>query len=383
VNAVISGLRLAATDVSTRTRWMFLRLEVDGGGFGLGELTGAEPATVVAELTALRPVLVGRPAGDHPETVIAGLRGRALAAAGHTARHTLAVLASALDLAWHDLAARQAAQPLWRRLGGRPLGTVELYANINRGLFRRTPAEFADKAKAAVRDGFGRIKCAPFDHLPLTGAELRAAGVDLLGAVRQAVGPEIELYVDAHAKLPYDETLRALPAFERLDVRWLEDAVPLHEPEQLADLRSRTGLRLAGGEQAYAAADLVPALETGALDVVLLDVKYVGGLDQLRSLIELVTKHDRRVSLHNPAGPVATVASAAATTLIGADTVLEYAYGETPWRAEVTDPAECVAAGRITLSERHGLGMDLSPAHAAFTELPQFLASISDAADAR
>jgi galactonate dehydratase len=370
----ITRLRLAATYVSRRTRWIFVRLTASDGSFGLSELTGADPELVADELRELQPRLIGREVTADRAELVSDLHARAAGRPNRRSRHTLAVLASGIDAAWADLAARAAGLPLWQYLGGRPLDGVDVYANINRGLWARTPQEFADTAAQAVAAGFPRIKCAPFDHLPQTGAELRRIGLDLLRAVRDAIGPDIELYVDAHAKLPFEETAKALPVFEELGVGWLEDAVPLDRPDLLREVRARTGLRLVGGEQTYTAADLLPALETGALDTVLLDVRYTGGFAALADLVALVSGAGIPVSLHNPAGPVATAASLHATASIPGDTVLEYAYGEADWRAEVTTPPEHVTAGRLVLPARPGLGLDLSSAHARFLPVDEFAA---------
>jgi galactonate dehydratase len=374
LNVVITELEVASTYVSSRTTWRFLRLTASDGSTGLGELTSADPAVLQAELRALGPGLTGADAAGDRAGIVAALHGRAVAERDKTRRHTLAVLASGLDAAWADLLARGAGVPLWQYLGGQALGQVSVYANINRGLWTRTPQEFATRAAEAVAAGFTRVKCAPFDHLPLTGADLREAGLERLAAVRDAIGPDIDLYVDAHAKLPLDETLRALPTLERLRIDWLEDAVPLPRIDLLREVRAATGLRLAGGEQAYTAADLLPALDASVFDVVLLDVRYTGGFTALGRLIGVVSERGLPVTLHNPAGPVATAASLHATTLIPVPTVLEFAYGETSWRPVVLDPPERVSEGRLSLPAAPGIGADMAEAFGGFGPVGEFAA---------
>jgi galactonate dehydratase len=374
LSTLITELEVASTYVSPRTTWRFLRLTTSDGSAGLGELTSADPAVLDAELRALRSALTGADAAGDRAGTVAALHERAVAERDKTRRHALAVLASGLDAAWADLLARAAGVPLWQQLGGRALGQVSLYANINRGLWTRTPEEFATRAAEAVAAGFTRVKCAPFDHLPLTGADLREAGLERLAAVRDAIGPDIDLYVDAHAKLPPDETLRALPNFERLRIGWLEDAVPLPRIDLLREVRAATGLRLAGGEQAYTAADLLPALDASVFDAVLLDVRYTGGFTALGRLIDMVSERGLPVTLHNPAGPVATAASLHATTLIPVPTVLEFAYGETSWRPVVLSPPESVSAGQVSLPTTPGIGADVAEAFAGFGPVEEFAA---------
>jgi galactonate dehydratase len=374
LSALITKLEVTSTHVSSRTTWRFLRLTASDGSTGLGELTGADPAVLATELRALEPELAGADAVAGRAGIVAALHTRAVAEHSKTRRHALAVLASGLDAAWADLLARAAGVPLWQDLGGRALGQINLYANINRGLWTRTPEEFATRAAEAVAAGFTRVKCAPFDHLPLTGPDLREAGLERVAAVRDAIGPDIDLYVDAHAKLPQDGMLRALPTLEQLHIGWLEDPAPLPRTDLLREVRAATGLRIAGGEQAYTAADLLPALDASVFDVVLLDVRYTGGSAALGRLIDTVSECGLPVTLHNPAGPVATAASLHATTLIPVPTVLEFAYGETSWRHVVLSPPESVSAGRLSLPTAPGIGADVAEAFDAFGPVREFAA---------
>ena len=107
-------------------------------------------------------------------------------------------------------------------------------------------------------------------------------------------------------------------------------------------------------------------------------VIFSGWMMILRSVPDSGCGRDQSISVQPRSWP-----EVPATTLIPTDTVLEYAKGETPWRAELTEPAEAVLASRIALPDTPGLDVDVMPAHAKFVEVRDFPATLVNAAGAR
>ena len=175
------------------------------------------------------------------------------------------------------------------------------------------------------------------------------------------MGDDITVQVDCHERLPLDEVHALLPHLEELGVAWLEDAVAIDEIEALSALKAATTIPLAGGELIFDAAEAVPAVELGVIDVLMPDVKHAGGVEQVLSIARSVPQ--LAISPHNPSGPVATAASAQLFAACPNTTVLEYAFGETPWRSELVGGHEQLADGYLHLDDRPGLGVELDPAH--------------------
>jgi galactonate dehydratase len=90
------------------------------------------------------------------------------------------------------------------------------------------------------------------------------------------------------------------------------------------------------------------------------DPKYCGGLFELKKIAALAEGAGLLVSPHGPASPVGTTAAAQVSATLPNFLILEFSYGEVPWRAEIVDPPEQIAAGALSLTNRPGLGITLN-----------------------
>jgi galactonate dehydratase len=246
-----------------------------------------------------------------------------------------------------------------------------MYANINRRTEERTPAGFADSARAAVAQGYTAVKIAPFDGIvpdELGSAESRAridAGVARIYAVRNAIGPEVDLLVDCHWRFDERTAGAVLADLEGAKLFWFE--CPISESSEnypaLARLRSlahRFGTRLAGAEQQIGVAGFRPFIEGGLLDVVMPDVKYAGGYAEMLRIEALCERGGVAFSPHNPTGPVCTMASLQVCAVAPSFLILEHQVGESPLYYEVLgDGHPALVEGCFPLSAKPGLGIDL------------------------
>jgi galactonate dehydratase len=358
----VRRIELHSIPVSARTTWLVVSIADGDGRVGLGECSDAAPGAVTAGLVRRIEALLRGHDTDAARELLPALAEHLVAAGAgaFAARTVCGGVATALG----DLAAQRAGVPLWSWLApGRPApDSIELYANLNRSLGRRRPEDFARQARHAVADGFRAVKVAPFDGL--TGPRRAAEGLVRARAVRDAVGPGVDLMIDVHDILEPPE-LRAIGGgLARLGPRWVEDAARIDDLDALRAAREAVGAPLAGGEFAVAVREVHPALEAGLLDVLVPDLKHAGGPRPALELACAATRAGAQVSLHNPSGPVATAASLHASVAAGAG-LLEFAYGEVPWRGAVVDPPEEPENGRLAVPATPGLGVSLSHLHAA------------------
>jgi len=347
-------------DVSPRARWWFLRLTTPEGESGGGECSDGAPAP---EMERALATLAGEIASgdDRAEAadVLAAWRARRDAATEPRDRHRFATVAAAIECALDDIAAQRDGVPLWRRYAPVPTtGVVRLYANINRGVRDRTPAGFARTAAQALADGFTTIKCAPFDDDPPAGQTLAQAGLVRIAAIRDAIGSQAELLVDAHERVGLPSLLALLPELESLGVAWLEDAVLFNDIAGLQRLKNATGIPLAGGEQALTLDEIAPAIRAGVLDVVVPDVKHAG-LSATLAIARYASGAGLRISLHNPTGPLATAASLHAIAATPNPGLLEFAYDALPARSRMISPTECLEGATLRVPDGPGLGVQL------------------------
>ncbi len=221
---------------------------------------------------------------------------------------------SAVDQAVSDLSAQHAGVALSTWLGSARRASVDAYANINRSVSARTPQGFAERARDAVAAGFRAVKLAPFDEVTLYGDAMSApaagldAGLARIAAVRDAVGASVDVMVDCHWRLNETAARTVLRECEPLALHWLECPVP-ESPEmvptivRLRAFANARGVRLAGCEEMSLVGGFAPYLAAGALDVLMPDVKYAGGLREMLRVAEAIGRAGAAFSPHNPNKP--------------------------------------------------------------------------------
>jgi galactonate dehydratase len=352
-------LELLESTVSSRTRWHFLVL-TDDDGQAVGECSDSgDPQSLARWLDDVAPRLAGRDLVADRADLLTTLRAQVAGSEGR-GRFVAATALGGFEQLSLDLAGRRAGEPLWKWLDSARPDPIPVYANINRMPGGRAPEDVARMAAAAVAAGFAAVKCGPFD-VPQPGRLLADVGLERLRAVREAVGDEVVVKVDCHERLAPDEVHALLPHLEELGIGWLEDAVSIGQVDDLMALKAATTIPLAGGELIFEPAEALPAVGQGVIDVLMPDVKHAGGVEQVVRIARSVPQ--LAVSPHNPSGPVATAASAHLFAACPNTTVLEYAFGEAPWRSQLVGGHELVADGQLHLDDRPGLGVELDPTH--------------------
>ena len=369
----ISGIRTVVVNVTTRTNWVLVIVESSDDRRGIGEATldGHEPQ-VLAEVAAATAGMAGQPAlptlrrlQPHPSA----FAGMAHNAAG-----------SAIEQALWDLLGQRLEAPVSELLGGPAGGTVRLYANVNRSILgSRSPAAFGTAARAAVDDGFGAVKVAPFDGLLWEPEQERPArtlidaGLERIHAVRDAVGSDIDVLIDCHWRFNPRTAIVVIREMEAIDPYWIEAPVSERDLDGWRRIRAATDARLAGGEFLIGLEAHRRFIAASGVDVVMPDVKYCGGIRGLAGVTAVADSFGTAVAPHDPSGPVSAAATAHVALAATTPQIVEFAWGEAPWRSALVGGAEVVTAGRLVVADRPGLGIDLDEALAAehpFVETP-------------
>jgi galactonate dehydratase len=354
----VKGIEISVADVTPRTSWIFVEVETASGLRGVGEasLVGREDE-VLAATRKLAPVIMDlRDASpdclpkDYP-----------LAALPDAAAF------SAIDQALWDVAAQRRGVRLADALGGIRRDVIPLYANINRRTLDRSPGGFAASALDAIAVGHEAIKIAPFDEVT---SEVRNAGNILASlapglarteAVRSAIGRERRLMVDCHWRLNEVAAEAVIAAASAYQVYWIE--CPLRESlenlpalRRLRQLANRHGMRLAGCEENIRHQGFAPFLQAEVYDVMMPDVKYVGGLMEMLGLSKTMAGSGVEFSPHNPSGPISHAASLHVAAAAANFTMLECQFDETPWFDKLRGiPLPAPVRGNSTLPSAPGL----------------------------
>lgn len=132
--------------------------------------------------------------------------------------------------------------------------------------------------------------------------------------------------------------------------------------KRLRERANRHGMRLAGGENGVGREAFDPFLHQGAYDVLMPDIKYVGGFAEMHAVADMAARHNVAIAPHNPSGPVAHAASLHACAGLAGFTRLEMQFNESPLFDALVHPALArPVAGRATLPDLPGLGIALAP----------------------
>ncbi len=367
----VTGFELLPVRATERTVWLLVRLQTDAGLTGVGEASDAfgfanttkeDAAQMESALRQFFGMIEGRSPLDIEAYRAAG-RGAARAGGLVTA-----TAYSALEQALWDLAGQALQVPTYTLFGGSLRDRLLVYANINRATQPRTPAGFAATARRAFDDGFRAMKAAPFDGFPAPGspaAEIQKAvdqGIAALEAMRAAVGPDVQLMVDAHSNFDVALARKVAQRLEPVNLTWYEEPVPPERVAQTAEIHSSIQQPMAGGELLFGVEGFTPLCAGPAIDVIMPDVKHCGGLLEMTHIAAMAAAHNVAVAPHNPSGPVSTAASVQMGATIPNLRILELQWGEVPWRGELLDPPERFEEGSIQVPDRPGFGIRLNDA---------------------
>ncbi len=262
---------------------------------------------------------------------------------------------SALNQALYDLLAKREQVPVWQlfRSGRAPFEGLPLYTTINRALTARTPEAYRIVVGEVEAQGFGTFKCAPFEAVngPEGAVEKAAAGLATLARLREQF-PALRVRVDFHERFLPNDFFALLPELERLQLDWIEE--PFSVGAAYDELRRRTKLRISGGELFWGRQRFAEIAERGWCDVIMPDVKHVGGFGPLLDALKLGSAR-LEISPHNPSGPISTAASLHAAA-VHPDVVrsLEYSFDRRQTRRST---GERIENGVLLLNDAPGWGV--------------------------
>ena len=351
-------------NVSPKTNWTFVAITTDDGETGWGEcsLNRWEPLLIASVGMLSRDIVGGEvdAAFDAVRYIPHSPGGLAM----HAAK-------SAVEQALTDLRARQAGHPVHALLGGRGRGAIPAYANINRGIGTRSADGFAAAARAALAAGYRRIKIAPFDGVVVEdaastpiGARIRD-GLDRVHAVRDAIGNDRELLVDCHWRFDESRATALIRDVASAAPYWVECPISEHPAQYgaIARLRQRAherGLKLAGGEMIAGTDQAAAMCEAALYDVLMPDVKYVGGYRGMMAIAAACAAQGVEFSPHNPTGPVAHLASVQVCAAVPSVLWLEHQWAESPLFDDlVGGNAAPLVDGAFVVPRSPGLGARL------------------------
>jgi len=200
-----------------------------------------------------------------------------------------ALALAAVDTALWDIRAQRAAQPLWMIAGGNRRD-VPLY-DTEGGWLHVSVDELVEEARASASRGWKGVKIK-------VGKPSIAEDASRIAAVRDAVGPDVEIMVDANQSMTSAEAVRRAHAFEPFDLSWFEEPLPADDVTGHVRLAQSTSIPIAVGESMYSLGHFREYLERGAAGIVQVDVARIGGITPWLKVAHLAEAFNVQVSPH-------------------------------------------------------------------------------------
>ena len=335
---------------------MLVRITTDDGTTGWGEAFGPpEPSAAIID-TLLAPLLIG---ADPRDTL--PLWERMYARTRDYGRKGFAVHAiSAVDIALWDLKGKALGVSVSRLLGGRFRERVEAYAT---GLYFRPREDFtADlvaEAEAHVAAGFRAIKL-KVGYTP--EADIRHAR-----AVRAAIGPNVQLMVDANHAYDAATAIRLGRGFARLDVYWFEEPVIPEDLDGYAAVRRALDVPIAGGEAEYTRYGFRRLFDASGVDIAQPDLTAAGGFTECQRIAALASAYGVRYLPHVWGSAVGLAAALqftaalppATAALFPLEPLFEFDRTANHFRDDLAATPVRAEGGWITIPDRPGLGVEV------------------------
>lgn len=329
---------------------VLVRVDTDEGITGWGEAHHGRCPGAVAKLidTTMSELVTGMDALD-----VVGVWSKVyqmqLASHGMGAAASLAL--SGIDLALWDIRAKAAGWPLYRLLGGAPRAIPAYAGGISLGW--QPPEDLAAEAQGYVALGYKAVK--------LRVGDTAKKDIARVQAVREALGDDIDILVDANTRYTLEDVRRVMPAYRELAVGWLEEPFPPQDYRAYKDAAALGAVPLAAGENHFTRYEFTRLVEDGAAKFAQPDLSKTGGLTESMRIAALVSSWKMTVNPHTSA---TSLNMAATIHLLASVDNPGYFEGDVatlnPFRDDLADePYRLDEKGFVWPSEKPGLGVEV------------------------
>ncbi|MFB6295953.1 MAG: galactonate dehydratase [Halobacteriales archaeon] len=340
-------------------RWLFLRIETADGRVGWGEpvVEGRANTVEAAVEELLETYLLGEDPTriqDHWSAMYTG--------GFYRGGPVLMSAIAGIDQALWDLKGKAAGMPVHELLGGPARERLRIYQWIGGD----RPADVTEEASDRVAEGFTALKMNATEELRhVDNPAAVEAAADRLAAVREAVGPEIDVAVDFHGRASKPMAKRLAAALDPHDPFFIEEPVLPEHNDALPSIAAQTSAPIATGERMYSRSEFKGVLESGAVDVIQPDLSHAGGITEVHKIAAMAETYDVALAPHCPLGPIALAAclqvDACAPNALIQEQSLGIHYNEGVDELDyLADPAVfAFEDGYVDLPDGPGLGIEM------------------------
>jgi len=349
--------------------WTFVRVYTDEGPIGTGECNSGGPgfsglATKVAIL-AMKPLLIGQ---DPFNINLIYERLRRTGRYGGSSNAPLIFALTGIENALYDIVGKALGVPVYKLLGGKFRDNIRLYADCHAGAEDDAKA-YSAKALDVVGQGFSAVKfdvdhtgTAKLDPYNWTvGAKEMTHIIDLISALRESLGYEIDLAIDCHGQFDLPSAIILAKAVEPLRLLWLEEPVPAENIQALAQVRRSSSTVICTGENQYTRFEFLELFANKAVDVIMPDLAKAGGIAEGKRIADLADAHYIPIAPHNVSSPLGMMAACHVMASVPNFLVLEFHALNIPWWSDLCEGDKpFIQNGFMAVSERPGIGVELN-----------------------
>ncbi len=338
-------------------------IETDEGVTGYGEAKGTPQVMRAIVEHELKPRLLG----EDPtrvqylwEKLYTGSRlglslyyGRSMPLS--TATGELLCAISGVDVALWDIAGKALNVPIHRLLGGPVRDRVRAYASGGHGRL----GEIGDQFRGYVEHGFGacKMRVGGKDH-----PRMVAGSAARIKEAREAVGPDVQIMLDAHGSTGVTEAIKLARAVEQYDIAWYEEPVIYHNVPGMAEVRRATSIPIATGEDLYGRHAFRDLGLARAADVWQPDAAMAGGITELVRIAGLASSMEVQLAPHCWGSAFLWAASLQLAGALPSYYIFEFGQAYSPLLYElVTTPVKVEKDGYVEIPSGPGLGVEIVP----------------------
>jgi galactonate dehydratase len=366
----MSNLRITDIEAIMCGPLPFTKVHTNEGITGLGENIVNHPAILKGQIEVLKSLLVGEDPFNIERLWIKMVQ--------QTSFVYMSSFISAVDVALYDIKSKALGVPVYELLGGLYRRKIRLYPHLKGtwnsfpdptqatlfsepwGAVEYTPEKLGEHAKELVAEGYTAIKFDPFKpgrdgYHGYRPDEIEAV-VERVAAIRDAVGPTVDLMVECHGKFNAGTAIKIGKRLEPFNLFWYEEPVPVGMVTSMKKVSDAVNIPIAACERLNSKLELKEYLEKGAVDVVMFDVGKVGGLTEAMKICALCETYQAKASPHNPFGPVAAIANAHLSASVHSFLIQEHEQ-MAPWAVE---PELKISDGYLEVPDTPGLGIELN-----------------------
>jgi galactonate dehydratase len=297
-----------------KPRWLFLKVHTDEGIVGLGEpVVEGRSQTVAAAVQEAGRYLIGEDPLRIEHHWQALYRG-----AFYRGGPVLTSAISGIEQALWDIKGKALGVPVYELLGGRVRDRIRVYGHFGGNSARiygekvppvNSPESYALAAKQRVEDGFRVLKTSLFHAVEAIDTPALVGTVAArMEAIREAVGPEVQVGIDFHGRVGPAMAIRLAKALEPYDPLFIEEPVLPENVDALVRVARSTTVPIATGERLFTKWAFREVLEKQAAFVLQPDLSHAGGILECKKIAAMAEVYYAVIAPHCPLGPISLAA---------------------------------------------------------------------------